>query len=126
MLTQYEFLVIETDGSLRWIQTNPFRLCEDFYNAIGCDWLENVYTVLDDIVLIVDEVGKVKSVPQDFNPLASRLYGGFLYGDYIAGPAVVAAIHLVDGESDWVPLNTSELVRLSVFLGIEIPPHSEE
>lgn len=114
------FLVIYPDGSLRWILTDRRGMCEAFRKAIGCNWLENVYTVLPDIVIIVDEVGKVKQNRQRVNLVASQLYRGSLYGDMIHGPAVVAAIHLVDGESDWVPCTVPELLRVQSFLQIDL------
>lgn len=119
------FLVIDPDGSLRWIFSDRRGMCEVFRKAIGCNWLEKVYTVLPDIVIIVDEVGKVKLNPQRFNPVASRLYRGSLYGDMIHGPAVVAAIHLVDGEPDWVPCTPPELLRVQSFLQIDLSQAKE-
>lgn len=120
MIEKERYLVIDPDGSLRWILVDPDHILYAFRKAINCDWLENVYTVLPDIVIIVDEVGKVKQNPQRFNPVASRLYGGAPYGDFIHGPAVVAAIHYRDGESDWVPLSVPELIKLQNFLQIDL------
>jgi len=119
------YLVIYPDGSLKWILTEPDNLCPAFRKAIGCDWLENVYTILQDIVIIVDEVGKVRQNPQKLNPVVSRLYAGTPYGDPIVGPAVVAAIHLRDGESDWVPLTVPELIKLQNFLQIDLSEAEE-
>lgn len=122
MVVQDMFLVIEPSGVLRWFKTDSSHMIDDFYRIIGCDWLENVYTVLDDIVIVIDECGKVKSNPQPFNPLASKLYGGWVRGcDPIVGPAIVCAIHDVDGDPDWVSLNSSELATLSSYLGVVIP-----
>lgn len=120
------YLVIYPDGSLKWCLADPDNLCPAFHRAIGCDWLENVYTVLRDIVIIVDEVGKVKQDPQPLNPIASRLYAGSLYGDFIHGPAVVAAIHLRNGESDWVPLSLPELLKVAGFLDLDLDSELEE
>jgi len=114
------FLVIYPDGKLSWVETDRVRMCSNFRKAIGCNWLENVYTVLPDIVIIVDEVGKVKQDPQPLNPIASRLYAGSMYGDYIHGPAIVAAIHMYQGEYDWVPLTVRELFKLQHFLQIDL------
>lgn len=119
-MNKERYLCIYPDGSLKWILADPNHLCDAFHKAISCDWLENVYTVLPDIVIIVDEVGKVRQNPQKLNPIASRLYAGTPYGDPIVGPAVVAAIHLRDGESDWVSLTVPELIKLQNFLQIDI------
>lgn len=115
------YLVIEPSGSLRWVEIDRARLLDGLYKAIGCDCVENVRTIIPDVCLIVDESGKIKFPPQPHNAAASRLYRGWLLGlDNIVGPAVVAAIHLVDGESDWVPLNDAELAKLRA-LGFQIP-----
>lgn len=114
------YLVIYPNGKLKWILADGNNLGPVFREAIACDWLENVYTVLPDIVIIVDEVGKVRQNPQRLNPIASRLYAGTAFGDLIVGPAVVAAIHLRDGESDWVPLTVPELIKLQNFLQIDL------
>ena len=116
-----KYPVIYPDGSVMWIHTNRNRMSEDFRKAIRCNWLENVYTVLPGIVIIVDEVGKVRQDPQIFNPVASRLYGGAPYGDFIHGPAVVASIGLTDEGMDWIPLQQSQLQRLQNWLHIKLP-----
>ena len=116
-----KYLVINPSGSVKWIHTNREHLFEDFRKAIRCNWLENVYTVLPGIVIIVDEVGKVRQDPQIFNPVASRLYGGAPYGDFIHGPAVVAAIGLTDTGMDWIPLRPAQLQQLQNWLQVEIP-----
>lgn len=120
MIDPERFLCIYPDGSLKWIITDYKHMCASFRKAIGCDWLENVYTVLPDTVIIVDEVGKVKQNPQSYNPVASRLYRGSDFGDPIVGPAVVAAIHHRLGESDWVPLSAHELYRVCSHLKLSL------
>lgn len=113
-----EYMIIEPNGAIRWIQTERENMLDTFHAAIGCDCLENVRTIVRDVCLIVDESGKVKANPQPHNERASRLYWGYLAGkDDIVGPAIVAAIHLVDGDPDWVPLNLVERLRVS-SLGI--------
>lgn len=113
--------VIYPDGSIKWIRTDRKHMAADFLKAIGCNWLENVYTLIPGIVIIVDEVGKVKQVPQRFNPLASILYGGAQYGDFIHGPAVVASIGLTPEGMDWIPLNGAQIHLLQNWLQIELP-----
>lgn len=90
---------------------------------IGCSCVEQVYTRIRGIVILVDESGKVKYPPQKVNPLASKLYAGAPYGDMIHGPAVVFAMRPTPpiGERDLFPLNKSELNLLSICLGVDIP-----
>lgn len=116
-----KYLVINPSGSVKWIHTDRKHMAADFRKVIRCNWLENVYTVLPGIVIIVDEVGKVRQDPQIFNPVASRLYGGAPYGDFIHGPAVVACIGLTDEGMDWIPLQQSQLQLLQNWLQIELP-----
>ena len=109
-----KYMVIEPDGSVHWIEIERENMLDEFHKAIGCDTLENVRTMALGINLIVDESGKLKTSPQPFNHLASTLHLGYMLGrDFIAGPAIVAGIGLVDGESDWVPLSEQELDMLS-------------
>ncbi len=122
------YLCITPQGDVEWITVphvpgNERLRREKFCSAIGCDWLEQVYSRLPNILLIVDECGKIKEIPQLPNFLASRLYAGAPFGDLIHGPAVVCAMHPVNeiGELDWVPLTAAELSVLSLYLGIEIP-----
>ena len=113
-----KYLVIEPGGWLREIETEREQLLETFRTAIGCDCIETVKTVIPDICLIVDESGKVKTPPQRHNERASRLYAGYITwsgANNIAGPAILAAVHLVNGEPDLVPLNALELRRLTAY-----------
>ena len=124
------YMVLETTGEIRWIETEREDMIQAFTEAIGCEWLENVRTVIPDVCMIVDEEGKVKAEPQELNARATGLYWGgldpikdktemltrLLMGkDPIVGPVVFAAIHLADGEPDWVPLNELELRRLKEY-----------
>ena len=104
-----KYIVIMPSGEIRWELVEPEKRMQRFREIIGTDCVENVRTILPDICIIVDESGKIKDPPQQFNVWASLLYAGFLRGrDTIVGPAIVAAIHLIDGEPDWVPLNAEE------------------
>lgn len=115
------YLVLYPDGSMKWIHIERSSMLKAFHDAIGCNWLENVYLPLG-FCCVVDEIGKVKQDPQPLNPYASKLYPGSLYGDPLVGPVIFCRIDLVDGESDWCPLLDSQLSVLSLFLGLEIPP----
>lgn len=109
-MSKEKYMVIHPDGHTVWMETEREKLLDACYKVIGCSCVENVRTVYPDICLIVDESGKIKNPPQAHNGLASTFYAGWAFaGDDIVGPAVVAAIHLVDGEPDWVPLDDFEL-----------------
>lgn len=129
------YLKIDPDGTLSWIPLcrKPRFTCvyhgeqaldiADLYPVIGCSCVEQVYTRIRGVVIMVDESGKIKNPPQPVNPLASKLYAGAPYGDMIHGPAVVFALRPTPpiGELDIFPLNKSELSLLSVCLGVSIP-----
>lgn len=115
------YLVLEPSGELRWIEVSDRRfLAAEFRKAIGCDWLEHVYLPYG-FGCVVDECGKIKLQPQSFNPLASRFSPGTNFGDPLVGPVVFVRIGLVDGESDWVPLEEEDLRKISLMIGKEIP-----
>lgn len=121
-----KYMVIEVNGKIRVIQTERAELLHTFRQAIGCDYVEIVRTIVPDVCLIVDESGKVKDPPQQHNEMASRLYLGWLRGKAdIAGPAVVAAEHWLNGDKDLVPLNGQELQMLRL-LGYQVPADLEE
>lgn len=108
-----KYMVIYPDGHIGWMECKHNELVKSCYKVIGCSCVENVRTIIPDVCLIVDESGKIKCPPQPHNELASNFYRGWIMGnDNIVGPAVVAAIHLVDGESDWVPLSQLELEKV--------------
>ena len=128
------YLRIDPSGEIRWIQLDrvPYDfdpdilglLSEQIHEAIGCSCFEQVYTLLPGVVILVDEAGKIKLPPQQHNEIASRLYAGTPYGDDIVGPAIVCAMRRTEpyGEYDLFPLSLAELAKLSLFLGVEIPP----
>lgn len=112
-MSKKKYMVIYPDGHTDWMETEHDQLVQTCYKVIGCNCVENVRTIITDVCLIVDESGKIKDPPQLHNGKASVFYAGWYAGaDDIAGPAVVAAIHLVDGEPDWVPLNQQELDKV--------------
>lgn len=115
-----KFLVLNPDGSMRWIQTERSSLVASFKAAIGCDVLENV-RLPHGFCCVVDEMGKVKRNPQPFNIFASYLYPGTPHGDPIIGPVVFCRIDLVDGEPDWVELCPADLRLLEIETGLKIP-----
>ena len=129
------YLKIDPDGTLSWIPLcrKPRFNCVyhgeealdifDLYPVIGCSCVEQVYTRIRGVVILVDESGKIKWPPQPVNPLASKLYAGAPYGDMIHGPAVVFSLRPTPpiGEHDLFPLTKNELNLLSVCLGVPIP-----
>lgn len=94
------------------------------YSVIGCSCVEQVRTVLSNIVLVIDESGKCKNPSQPHNELASQLYCGYQVGmDDICGPAIVMRLRRSGpyGEEDWFPLDPADLAKLSLFLGVKLP-----
>lgn len=114
------YLVLDPDGSLRWIDTDRSHLAASFRKAINCDWLENV-TLPYGFCCIVDEFDKVRQDPKPVNPYASLFYPGTQYGDPLVGSVVFARIGLVDGESDWVPLTSRDIRLIELITGLEVP-----
>lgn len=112
------FLFIPADCSLptQWITQNDGETVNSMiHRYIDCDLFEIVPLPISNLILIVDECGKLKS--HDVNQLASKLYPGTPYGDYIAGDVIIGRIGLVqtdviDGESffehDILPLRPHE------------------
>lgn len=118
-----KYLVIQTDGKLRWEEIPRDYLLDRLHEIIGCSCVEQVRTIVTNIVMIVDESGRIKNPPQQHNALASTLYYGWITGmDDIVGPAVLAELRPVGPyqELDWFPLRPINLVLLS-SLGFEIP-----
>ena len=88
---QYAVLLTETD--VRIIACNPEREMFDIAReAIGCDWIELVEAeplAKDDLLMMIDEEGKLKPGGALINATASALYGTQQHGDPIMGNAVV-------------------------------------
>ena len=115
------YLVLHPDGSMKWVETERRNLCKTFYDAIGCDDLENVRLWPLNFCCIVDGCGKVKANPQPLNPYASALYLGSYFGDPLVGPVVFVRIELVDGDPDWVPLRAEDLHSIEIVTGLKVP-----
>lgn len=126
-------LMIYPSGDLCWVEVErkPYEWIEGegldqsrLHELIGCNFLEQVRTVLPNIVLVIDESGKLKSPPQAHNELASRLYLGYINGvEDIVGPALICSLRPCEpyGEYDWSELSPADIARLSLFLGVVIP-----
>ena len=83
------------------------------YSLLDCDLIEIVSTWVPDIVLIVDESGKLKDGWKP-NLLASMLYPNPF--DPIAGTAIIAR----RSGPDIVPLLDSDISFLSDFYGLAL------
>lgn len=129
-------LLISPSGEISWIDLERKPNYGPVYNGdlaldldqihavIGCSCVEQVRTVLPNIVLIIDESGKLKDPPQPHNELASLLYYGYHVGlDDICGPVIVMRLRRSGpyGEEDWHSLDQADLAKLSLFLGVELP-----
>ena len=116
-MAQETYFKIDHTGTVSRVQIDRKDMLPEFYRALDCNSLENVRTVLRDVCLIVDECGKLSAPAKPVNEYASCFYMGAISGlDYISGDVIFAAIHLVDGEPDWVPLTMRELVAVSHYL----------
>lgn len=129
-------LLISPSGEISWIDLErrpdygPVYLgdlaldLDQIHGVLGCSCVEQVHTVLPNIVLVIDDSGKVKDPPQPHNELASRLYYGYQVGmDDICGPAIVMRLRRSGpyGDVDWGPLDPADLAKLSLFLGVALP-----
>ena len=129
-----KYLKIDPSGKLSWIELDRLPRHDDIYCGaeaislqdlhpiIGCSCVEQVYTIIPGVVIMVDESGKIKDPPQPINPKASRLYAGSVHGDFIHGPAVVFALRRTPpyGEYDLFPLETHQFIDVmkAIWLGV--------
>lgn len=126
-----KYLKINPSGTLEWIELDRLPRHDDIYlgaeavsvsdlyPVIGCSCVEQVYTIIPGVVIMVDESGKIKYPPQPINPKASRLYAGSAHGDFIHGPAVVFALRSTPpyGEYDIFPLEAHQLLAVMKAIG---------
>ena len=127
-MAQEAYFKIDHTGTVSRVQIDRKDMLPEFYRALDCNSLENVRTVLRDVCLIVDECGKIKAPVKPVNEYASCFYMGAINGlDYICGDVIIAAIHLVDGDPDWVPLTSVELAMVIGYLfGVGYPEQAQE
>lgn len=119
-MAEEKYLLLSPDGKLSWIKTQRENMLATFKAKIGCEWVEHV-SLPHGFGCVVDEMGKVKRVPQPVNPYASRFYPGTYYGDPLVGPVVFVRTGYVDGEPDWVPLTDAQVSLVALILGQEVP-----
>ena len=122
-------LVIYPSGDMKWVELHRARKYDDIYcgdyaydlneiyRVIGADFFEQVSLQLPGIVILIDECGKIKNPPQQHNEFASRLYGGYPFGDDIVGPA----LFFKRIGPNIYPLDPADEARLSLFLGVNLP-----
>lgn len=120
-----KYLVFEPDGSMRWEEIDRAQLLPELYKLIDCNCVEQVRTVIHNLVLIVDESGRIKTPPKEHNDLASCLYLGWILGsDDIVGTAVLTSLEVDPeseyGELDWFPVNEQHQQILK-DLGFRLP-----
>lgn len=128
MLTD-KHLLIHPSGEIEWVELHRARRYDDIYcgdyaydlheiyRVLGVDFLEQVSLCLPGIVILIDEIGKLRTPPQAHNELASRLYGGYQFGDDIVGPA----LFFKRIGCSIAPLDPADEALLSLYLGMELP-----
>lgn len=129
-----KYLRIDPSGDVSWINIDrvPYKWdpgyegisLDQIYAAIDCSCMEQVHTIINRVVMIVDESGKLKRPVKPHNELASRLYAGWLYGiDDIVGSVILCELRATEpyGEMDLFPLSPANLARVSLSLGVCLP-----
>lgn len=132
-----KYLVIYPSGIMQWVELERKPCYDDVYNGeatlnlddirkiVGCDWLEQVRTVVPDVVMFVDEVGKVLPEPKAHNELASRLYAGWepVKLDDIRGTAILFGLRPTGpyNELDIFPLEPIQEVLVAHQMRVPIP-----
>ena len=115
-----QYWVIHPSGELQ-LETIPRdQMLDRMHEIIGCDCVEQVYTIVPGVCIVIDESGKIKNPPQPFNPRASSLYNGWLCGrDPIVGPAILVELARTGpyDELDWFPLSPRQLFRVMSVIG---------
>lgn len=119
-MSKEQYLVLDPDGTFRWISVDRSHLLESFYAALDCTCVECVRVSSDGILCaIVDESGIIDAKP--INRYASNLYPG----SYLFGSVLFCRIGIRNGEPDWFPLSRFALHYLEYRLGMSIPPCPE-
>lgn len=84
------------------------------HTHIDCDMIESTYTAWSDIFMIVDESGKLKDGwHRRINGVGTAIHGNI--HDVIVGNCILAAVQ----HEDFVPLNESQLTRISRIFKIK-------
>lgn len=115
-----KYWVLYPSGDVKQVSIDRSELLDRMHEVIGCDCIEQVRTIVPDLCMIVDESGKIKDPPQEFNPIASLLYAGFLYADdAIVGPVIFVSLQSVPpfDELDWFPITSLHELQLKMLFG---------
>lgn len=104
MKNVYLFIPADEQLPCQYVTLERRDLNEQIHRLLNCEIFECVY-LAHDLMLIVDEVGKIISPPKPINLRASVLYPGFFNSDPIVGDVLVACEGFYDGEPDIVPLS---------------------
>lgn len=132
MKTGY-YLVLEPDCSMHWELIEHENCLDRLYEIIGCDCVESVHTVEPDLLMIIDESGRIKNPPQSHNRAASNFYLGWLRMRCapwdIVGTVVFAQLVPVGncyGEMTWGPVDDDGLIEfVADMIGCELPPRPD-
>ncbi len=84
-----KYLFIPVVGEIKVLELPEPININDIYEIIGCDCFETVRIISQDIIMMVDESGKIKTPAKSVNPRASMFYPGLRYGVYIAGDVLI-------------------------------------
>ena len=95
------YLKIPVEGKPVMIEVDEKRLLDEFRRHLDCESIETV-RITSRFGLIVDEMGKIKDPPKEYNARATSLLGDFS-PDWIAGDAILIAYGTRNGEPDIVP-----------------------
>lgn len=102
-------IVIKQNGTVMMLDVieNGERLYKTIRQTID-GYMENVYPggLPKGFVMIVDEEGKLKG--KSVNELASSLYEGTIFGDFIVGDVIILKLGQYRGESDVVGIPNKE------------------
>ena len=124
-----KYLLLHPSGEMEWVELHRVRRYDDIYCGDYAYDLNEIYRVLNagsfeqvslripGIVILIDEVGKVIDPPKAHNELASRLYGGYEFGDDIVG----SALFFKRIGPNIYPLDRVDEARLELFLGLRLP-----
>lgn len=122
-------LLLHPSGKMEWVELHRERRHDDIYcgdyaydlneicRAINAEFFEQVSLRIPGIVILIDEVGKVIDPPKAHNELASRLYGGYKFGDDIVG----SVLFFKQIGPNIYPLNRMDEARLELVLGVRLP-----
>lgn len=107
-----EFLVVPVSGEMKVLQLDGDDpgFFATLREMIGADGVEIVHC--GEYLMLVDDCGAILDPPKPINKLASTLYPGSDYGDYIHGDALIGALGFRNGEPDIVGLYPRQLTLL--------------